>query len=58
VKERVLMSGGVAKNVGVVRALEKQLNTALLIPEDAQLVGALGAAVIALERARVQASST
>ena len=58
VKERVLMSGGVAKNVGVVRALEKQLNTALLIPEDPQLVGALGAAVIALERARVQTSST
>jgi predicted CoA-substrate-specific enzyme activase len=50
VKERVLMSGGVAKNVGVVRALEKQLHTTLLIPKDPQLVGAIGAALIALER--------
>jgi (R)-2-hydroxyacyl-CoA dehydratese activating ATPase len=57
VKERVLMSGGVAKNVGVVRALEEQLHTTLLIPKDPQLVGALGAALIALERARVQARS-
>jgi predicted CoA-substrate-specific enzyme activase len=50
VKERVLMSGGVAKNVGVVRALEEQLHTTLLIPKNPQLVGALGAALIALER--------
>ncbi len=50
VKERVLMSGGVAKNVGVVLALEEQLRTTLLIPADPQLVGALGAALIALDR--------
>jgi predicted CoA-substrate-specific enzyme activase len=54
VKERVLMSGGVAKNVGVVRALENELHTTLLIPKDPQLVGALGAALIALERARAE----
>jgi len=52
VKERVLMSGGVARNVGVVHALEKQLHTTLLIPQEPQLVGALGAALIALERSR------
>ncbi|HVN95139.1 MAG TPA: acyl-CoA dehydratase activase [Syntrophorhabdaceae bacterium] len=50
--ERVMMSGGVAKNTGVVRALESQLGTTLLVPEEPQLVGALGAAVIALERSR------
>ena len=48
--ERVMMSGGVAKNIGVVRALESQLGTTLLVPEEPQLVGALGAAFIALER--------
>lgn len=49
-KERVVMSGGVAKNIGVVRALEKQLDTSLLIPEEPQIIGALGAALIAVER--------
>jgi len=48
--ERVMMSGGVAKNIGVVRALESQLGTTLLVPEEPQLVGALGAAFIALEK--------
>jgi predicted CoA-substrate-specific enzyme activase len=48
--ERVMMSGGVAKNIGVVRALESQLGTILLVPEEPQLVGALGAALIALEK--------
>jgi predicted CoA-substrate-specific enzyme activase len=50
-KERVVMSGGVAKNIGVVKALEKQLDTSLLIPDEPQIIGALGAALIAAERA-------
>jgi activator of 2-hydroxyglutaryl-CoA dehydratase len=57
VKERVMMSGGVAKNIGVVRALENELHTTLLIPKEPQLVGALGAALIALERTRVKDQS-
>lgn len=51
--ERVAMSGGVAKNIGVVRALESILDTTLLIPPEPQIVGALGAALIALEGASV-----
>jgi predicted CoA-substrate-specific enzyme activase len=47
----VAMSGGVAHNVGVVRALEASLNTPVMVPPEPQLVGALGAALIALERA-------
>ena len=58
VKEPVMMSGGVAKNTGVVRALENELHTTLLIPKEPQLVGALGAAMIALERTRAQAPPT
>jgi len=51
-KERVVMTGGVAKNIGVVRALEKKLGTSLLIPEEPQIVGALGAALVAAERVK------
>jgi predicted CoA-substrate-specific enzyme activase len=49
-KERVVMVGGVAKNTGVVRSLEKILNTTFLIPPEPQITGALGAALIAAER--------
>ncbi|HPE16242.1 MAG TPA: acyl-CoA dehydratase activase [Oscillospiraceae bacterium] len=44
-----MMTGGVAKNPGVVRAIEARLGVGLHVPEEAQLCGALGAALIALE---------
>jgi len=47
VKESVVFSGGVAKNVGMVAALEKELKTKLLIPPEPQIIGAFGAAKIA-----------
>lgn len=50
VQERVAMTGGVAKNIGVVKALEEALSTKILIPADPQIIGALGAAIIAMER--------
>jgi len=49
-KEKMIMSGGVAKNAGVVRAIEERLETRLAVPEEPQIVGALGAAIIASER--------
>lgn len=49
VKEPVVMTGGVAKNKGVVNALEDILGVSLLIPPEPQIVGALGAALLALE---------
>jgi predicted CoA-substrate-specific enzyme activase len=45
----VLMSGGVAKNAGVVRVLERLLDTSIAVPEEPQIVGALGAALFALD---------
>ena len=45
--EPISMSGGVAKNKGMVKALEQKLNTAIRIPDYPQVVGALGAAIIA-----------
>lgn len=49
VQEPVAMSGGVARGIGMVRALEKKLHTSLLLPPQPQIVGALGAAIIAAE---------
>jgi activator of 2-hydroxyglutaryl-CoA dehydratase len=43
----VMMTGGVAKNIGAVRALESKLETAIRVSSYAQVNGALGAAVLA-----------
>jgi len=43
----IMMTGGVAKNVGVVRALEAKFNTTIEVNEFAQVNGAIGAAVLA-----------
>jgi len=43
----VLFTGGVAKNSGVLRYLEKALGFTLFVPEEPQIVGALGAAIFA-----------
>ena len=45
VQEPIAMTGGVARNAGVVRALEKELGTPIRVSPLAQLAGALGAAV-------------
>ena len=48
VSEPVMMTGGVAINIGVVRALERALGlTITVLPEYAQVNGAIGAALIA-----------
>lgn len=44
-----VMTGGVAMNRGVVEALEEKLKTEILVPREAQLCGALGAALFALD---------
>jgi len=49
-----VMTGGVAKNIGVVRAIEEKLGLTLVIPEEPQVVGAIGAALIALQKARIR----
>jgi predicted CoA-substrate-specific enzyme activase len=46
VKQPVMMTGGVAKNIGIVRALEAKLGP-MEISDRAQVNGAIGAAVIA-----------
>ena len=48
--EKYMMTGGVAKNEGVVKEIEAKLNTKLFIAEEPQICGAMGAALIALEK--------
>lgn len=48
-KPPYLMTGGVAQNVGVVRALEDVLGAPVTTHEDSQLCGAIGAALLGLE---------
>lgn len=45
--EPLFMSGGVANNIGVIRALENKLKLKVNVPDQPQLVGALGAGIIA-----------
>ena len=50
VKEKVCMSGGVAQNGGVSDALSRELSVEVTAVEDAQYMGALGAAIAAYEK--------
>lgn len=51
IEGEVAFSGGVAKNAGVVAQLEDRLGKRLHIHHEPQIVGALGAALIAARRA-------
>ena len=51
VKEAVYMSGGVARNEGVRRAIERELGVPVATSPLAQLAGALGAALYAYKKA-------
>jgi predicted CoA-substrate-specific enzyme activase len=45
----ILMTGGVARNIGVVRALEKVIGMPVAVSPRAQVAGAIGAASLARE---------
>lgn len=47
VEEKVTLTGGVAKNEGVVQALEERLEVRVFVPPEPQIIGALGAALLA-----------
>jgi predicted CoA-substrate-specific enzyme activase len=49
---QVLLTGGVALNAGLVAALTELCSCHVTVPSDPQVVGALGAALFALHRAR------
>jgi activator of 2-hydroxyglutaryl-CoA dehydratase len=43
------MTGGVARNIGVVRALEEVIGMPVIVSPHAQLAGAIGAAALAAQ---------
>ena len=45
-----MMTGGVSKNIGVVRALEKRLGFQVEISDKAQVTGAIGGALLAVSQ--------
>ena len=46
IKPPVIFQGGVSKNIGVVRAFERALNTPVTVDPRAPLMGAFGAAIL------------
>jgi len=52
VPSELLVCGGVAQNVGIIKAIETRLGKPVLLPKQPQYVRALGAAVFARRMAR------
>jgi predicted CoA-substrate-specific enzyme activase len=50
IEPQITFTGGVARNIGMVRALEAKLGTALNRSSESHYTGALGAALFALDR--------
>jgi (R)-2-hydroxyacyl-CoA dehydratese activating ATPase len=57
VEDQVTFTGGVSRNVGMVRTLEEVLGRPLNVSPDGHFMGALGAALFALERAEAAAGA-
>lgn len=54
IRDRVVMTGGVAQNDGVVKALQEQLEHEVFTSKLSQYVGALGAAIYAYSKVKRQ----
>lgn len=50
ITEPLLFAGGVARNPCMVQLLQQAIGQEILVPEDPQMVGALGAALLAADR--------
>lgn len=49
IEEKVTFTGGVAKNIGMIKALEDSLGFKMNVSEESHYMGALGAALFALD---------
>ena len=57
VEDEITFTGGVSRNVGMVRALEAVLGRSINVSAEGHFIGALGAALFALERAQAAAAA-
>jgi predicted CoA-substrate-specific enzyme activase len=55
VEDEVTFTGGVSRNVGMVRGLEEVLGRPMNVSDEGHYIGAIGAALFALERAQAGA---
>ena len=59
IEEKFVITGGVARNVGVVTRIEEKLGgVKVTIPEEPMIAGAVGAALFAFDRARKKPTVT
>jgi predicted CoA-substrate-specific enzyme activase len=49
-RSKVIFTGGVAKNIGMKKALEDRIGKEIFVPQSPQIIGALGAAILAWKR--------
>jgi predicted CoA-substrate-specific enzyme activase len=54
----VSFQGGVASNIGMVKAFEEALDTKIVVPDHHQTMGAIGAALLAMENHQYTDSET
>ena len=54
----VSFQGGVASNIGMVKAFEEELKTEIVVPAHHQTMGAIGAALLAMENHQYTEAST
>ena len=54
----VTFQGGVATNSGMVKAFEEALNTKVVVPDNHQTMGAIGAALLAMENHQYNETQT
>ena len=51
IEDELTFTGGVSRNIGMIQALEERLERKINVSEDSQFMGAIGAALHALDRA-------
>jgi predicted CoA-substrate-specific enzyme activase len=57
IEPEVAFTGGVSRNLGMVKALEEKLQLHVNVCDDSHYIGAIGAALFALERATADAET-
>ena len=55
---KVTFQGGVASNTGMVKAFEESLGMEIIVPENHQTMGAIGAALLAMENHQFTGAQT
>ena len=58
IEEPVVFQGGVAANAGLRRAFEKLLGMNIKVPQHYDVMGAIGAAILAMEKMQLSRSTT